>query len=184
MRVPVLDLETAPEGSRDPLAHQAERIGKVINIFGAMANSPALMEMYDLVETHLAKNSNLDNATRQAIHLAVAAVNDCGYCQAAYTGAARAAGFEDEECMRIRQGSLSSHPRLDALLALSRQIADNRGYVDDSVWATAQDAGWSTEGILEAYAEVVRTILTNYFNHLVGTELDLPAPPPLDSHDA
>ncbi|MFO7549551.1 MAG: hypothetical protein R6X29_11890 [Acidimicrobiia bacterium] len=31
---------------------------------------------------------------------------------------------------------------------------------------------------LGAYAEVVRTILGNYFNHLVDTELDLPAAPP------
>lgn len=184
MRVPIHDLDTAPEGSRDPLGHQAKRVGKVINIFGAMANSPALMEMYDLVETHLAKNSNLDNAARQAIHLTVAAVNDCGYCQAAYTGAAKAAGFDDEECLRIRRGDLSTRPELDSLLALSRQIADNRGYVDDSVWATTQEAGWSTEELLDAYAEVVRTILTNYFNHLVGTELDLPAPPPLDGHGA
>jgi hypothetical protein len=40
MRVPIHDLETAPESSRDALSHQAERVGKVINIFGAMANSP------------------------------------------------------------------------------------------------------------------------------------------------
>lgn len=181
MRVPVHELNTAPEGSRDPLSNQAERVGKVINIFGAMANSPALMEMYDLVETHLAKNSNLDNATRQAIHLTVAAVNDCGYCQAAYNGAAKAAGFEDHECLRIRRGNMLSHPKLDALLTLSRQIADNRGYVDDSVWKQAEEEGWSREEILDAYAEVVRTILTNYFNHLVRTELDLPAPPPLQT---
>lgn len=35
--------------------------------------------------------------------------------------------------------------------------------------------------ILDAYADVVRTILTNYFNHLVGTELDLPEVPSLQS---
>lgn len=88
-RIPVHDIESAPPGSRDPLTRQSERVGKAINIFGGMANSPTLMDMYDLVETHLSKNSNLDDATRQAIHLTVAAVNDCDYWQAAYTGAAR-----------------------------------------------------------------------------------------------
>jgi hypothetical protein len=34
--------------------------------------------------------------------------------------------------------------------------------------------------LLEALGEVVRTTLTNYFNHLVGTELDLPPAPELD----
>jgi AhpD family alkylhydroperoxidase len=154
-------------------------MGRVINIFGAMANSPALMEMYDAVESHLAKTSNLDNAVRQAIHLTVAAVNDCGYCQAAYTGAAKRAGFEVDETLQIRRGNLEDDPRLNALPALVRQIADNRGYVDESVWSATLEAGWTTEEILDAYAEVVRTILTNYFNHMVGTDLDLPPAPSL-----
>ncbi|MEX2252382.1 MAG: carboxymuconolactone decarboxylase family protein [Acidimicrobiia bacterium] len=178
-KVPIHDLETAPIGSREPLSRQSERIGRVINIFGAMANSPVLIEMYDLIETHLAKNSNLDNATRQAIHLTVAAVNDCDYCQAAYTGAAKAAGFDIEETIQIRQGKVEGQPKLTALLTLCRQIADNRGWVDDSVWARAIGAGWTVEEILDAYSDVVRTILTNYFNHLVNTEHDLSEVPPL-----
>lgn len=180
-KVPIHDLDSAPIGSRAPLARQAERVGKVINIFGAMANSPLLMEMYDLVETHLAKNSSLDNATRQAIHLTVAAVNDCLYCQSAYTGAALAAGFDLDETVQIRQGKVAEDPRLSALLILARQIADNRGWVDHSAWESALSAGWTTEQILDAYADVVRTIFTNYFNHLVDTEHDLAEVPPLPS---
>lgn len=176
-RVAVHDLDSAPEVSRQPLANQAKRVGKVINIFGAMANSPALMSVYDRVESHLAEHSNLDDATRQAIHLTVAAVNDCDYCQAAYTGAAKKAGFTVEETIAIRAGAMPERPKLEALLALSRQIADNRGYVDDSVWAAALDAGWGEEEILDAYTDVIRTILTNYFNHMVRTELDLPPAP-------
>lgn len=179
MKVPILDIESAPAGAREPLTRQAERVGRVINIFGAMANSPTLMELYDLVETHLAKNSNLDDATRQAIHLTVAAVNDCHYCQSAYTGAAKAAGFDTEETVQIRQGRVDGQSKLNALLTLCRQIADNRGWVDDSAWERALDAGWSKEEILDAYADVVRTIFTNYFNHLVETDHDLPAAPRL-----
>lgn len=176
-RVQVHDLDSAPQGGRSALEHQASRSGRVLNIHGAMANSPTLINLYDLVETHLATNSTLDNATRQAIHLTVAAVNDCDYCQAAYTGAATRAGFSEAETIAIRRGSLPDHPKLDALLRLSRQIADNRGHVDESAWAGAHNAGWSIEEILDAYADVVRTILTNYFNHMVGTELDLPPAP-------
>jgi hypothetical protein len=43
--------------------------------------------------------------------------------------------------------------------------------------APALDAGWSDRQLLEAFADTVRTILTNYFNHYVGTELDLPPAP-------
>jgi AhpD family alkylhydroperoxidase len=176
-RLPVHDVENAPEASREALAHQAARVGKVINIFGMMANSPALMNVYDLVESHLAEHSTLDDATRQAIHLTVAAVNDCDYCQAAYTGAAKRAGFTVDETIAIRQGALPDRPKLQALITLTRQIADNRGYVDESVWSDVLESGWSEEEILDGYIEVVRTILTNYFNHMVGTELDLPPAP-------
>jgi alkylhydroperoxidase family enzyme len=83
-RVPIHDLESAPPGSLGPLSRQAKRVGRVLNIHGAMANSPALIGLYDVMETHLAENSSLDNATRQAIHLAVSAANECDYCQVAY----------------------------------------------------------------------------------------------------
>jgi len=176
-RVRVHDLESAPAASRKALANQARRVGKVLNIFGAMANSPALMNVYDLVESHLAEHSNLDNALRQAIHVTVAAVNDCEYCQAAYTGAAKAAGFTVGQTISLRQGAVPWDHRLQVIVTLARQIADNRGYVDESVWEEALGAGWSEEELLDVYIEVVRTILTNYFNHMVGTELDIPPAP-------
>jgi AhpD family alkylhydroperoxidase len=92
-----------------------------------MANSPPLVELYDLVETHLAKNSNLEDATRQTIHLTMTAVNDCDYCASAYTGAAKAADFDTEEAVQIRQGRVDDRSKFNALLTLYRQIADNRG---------------------------------------------------------
>lgn len=179
-RVPVHTLDDAPDGSRDALERQAERVGKVINIFGEMAHAPALLNMYDRVEQLLRDQSSLDDATRQAIHLTVANVNDCEYCQAAYTGAAKKAGFDTEQTKDIRRGELRDDAKLTALLAVAREIAANTGHVDDATWDGALEAGWSTEQLLEAYADVVRTILTNYFNHLVGTEVDLPAAPALD----
>lgn len=87
----------------------------------------------------------------------------------------------EEQTVQIRQGQVDFDPALDALLAVVREAAEHKGYVDDVTWQRALDAGWSDHQLLEAYADMVRTIMTNYFNHLVGTELDLPAPPDLDS---
>lgn len=176
-RVPVHDLDSAPEAGREALERQSERVGKVLNIFGAMAHAPALINLYDTVETLLSEQSSLEPATREAIHLTVAAVNDCGYCQAAYTGSAKKAGFSEEQTIRIRDGEVTDDDELSALLSLARGIAADRGHVDDATWQAALDAGWTDAQLLEAYADVVRTVLTNYFNHLVGTELDLPAAP-------
>lgn len=177
-RVPIHDPSSAPEASRATLERLAAGTGKVLNIHGAMAASPLVLELYDSMENLLRSRSSLGEPVRQAIHLAVATVNECDYCQAAYTGAALHAGFSLEETVDIRRGELPGRDDLNALLAVVRQVAGDKGYVSDSVWDAALAAGWSQEQLLEAYADVVRTILTNYFNHMTGIELDLrPAPP-------
>jgi alkylhydroperoxidase family enzyme len=106
-------------------------------------------------------------------------VNDCSYCEAAYTGATKVAGFDEETTVAIRRGEVPGDDRLTRRLQLAREIAANRGDVDDGTWKDALEAGWSEKERLEDYAEVVRTIFTNYFNRLVGTEVDRPAPPAL-----
>lgn len=179
-RVPVHTPDDAPEEARETLTALGERAGKVINIFGEMAHAPALLEMYASTEQLLRDKSSLDERARQAIHLTVANVNGCDYCQAAYTGTARRAGFDVEETKHIRRGVLPDDDKLTALLAVAREIAADTGYVEDTTWKTAREAGWSDKELLEAYADVIRTIMTNYFNHMVGTELDLPPAPELD----
>ena len=179
-RVPIYDLTSAPEGSRSALERQSTRVGRTLNIFGAMANAPALIGMYDAVEMVLGSESSLGEPARQAIHLTVAAVNDCEYCQAAYTGAARANGFTIEQTIEIRKGFVSGRDELTALLRVAREIAKHRGHVSQRVWDAAQSAGWGHRQILEVYAEVIRTLLTNYFNHMVDTDLDLSPAPPME----
>ncbi len=179
-RVPVHTLEDAPEGSRPALERQSRRVGKTLNVFGTMAHAPALIGLYDAAETVLAERSSLDAPTREALHLTVAAVNDCAYCQAAYTGAVKREGFSTEQALEIRRGRVEGEPATSALLAVAREIADRRGHVEEATWQAALDIGWSPAELLDAYAEVVRTVLTNWLNHLNGTELDLPAAPPLE----
>lgn len=179
-RVPVHTVDDAPTESQETLEALGNRIGKVINIHAEMAHAPALLHAYDAMERTLRERSSLGEPVRQAIHLTVAHVNHCEYCQAAYTGGAKAAGHSEATTLDIRRGEVPDDDKLTAMLQVCREIAAEKGYVDDRTWKTALEAGWSEKELLEGYAEVVRTILTNYFNHLVGTELDLPAPPPLD----
>jgi len=179
-RVPVHTIEDAPEESRETLEALARRTGKVINIYGEMAHAPALLKAYVAMENVLRAESSLGEPVRQAIHLTVANVNACDYCQAAYTGAAKAVGHSEEATLDIRRGEVPGDKRLTALLQVARQVAADKGHVDDQVWKGAIEAGWTEAQLLEAYADVIRTIMTNYFNHMVGTELDLRPAPPLD----
>jgi AhpD family alkylhydroperoxidase len=178
-RVPVHTLTDAPEESRETLEALAKRSGKVLNIFGEMAHAPVLLKMHANTEGLLREESSLEERERKAIHLTVANVNGCDYCQAAYTGAAKAVGHSEEDTLSIRRGDLLDDRRLTAALVLAREIAANTGFVEDATWDAALASGWSERQLLEVFAEVMRTTLTNYFNHLVGTDLDLPEAPEL-----
>jgi AhpD family alkylhydroperoxidase len=178
-RISVHDIDSAPQASREGLEALHGKYGKTLNIFGAMANAPTLLHAFRAFEGALAEHTSLDTKTREAIHLTVANVNACAYCQGAYTMAAKSTGFDDDEAKDIRRGALPDDERLTALLQVAREIATTKGHVEDTTWKTATEVGWSEEQLLEAYADTVRTIFTNYFNHLVDTEQDVPAAPEL-----
>lgn len=60
-----------------------------------------------------------------------------------------------------------------------REQAGRVGDVQDSTWQAALDAGWSDGQLTETSAVVALNLFTNYVNHLVRTDLDVPAAPSL-----
>ncbi len=177
-RIPVHSVDSAPEGSRDALKALEAKFGKVLNIHGAMAHSPAVLETYAAIQRVLQDTGTFDGRTREAIALAVANVDECTYCQAAHTAGGKSAGLSEQETIDIRRGQVDD-PKLGSLLALVREQTGNVGAVDDATWQAALDAGWTDAQLTETSAVVALNLFTNYFNHLVQTDLDLPAAPSL-----
>ncbi len=143
-----------------------------------MAHSPAVLETYAAIQDALKDTATFDAKTREAIALTVGNVDDCSYCQAAHTAGGKAAGLSTQETIDIRRGSVAE-PKLAALLTLAREQAQHLGHVQDSSWQGALDAGWTDTELTETSAVVALNLFTNYFNHLVQTELDLPPAPAL-----
>lgn len=172
-RIPVHTVDSAPEASRDALKQLEAKYGKVLNIHGEMAHSPAVLHSYVALQDVLKEHAVLDARVREAIALAVGNEDGCTYCQSAHTGAGKAAGLSGDEMIAIRRGDADFDPALDALLALAREYAANVGNTGDAAWQAARDAGWSDEELTELSAHVTLNLLTNYFNHHVHTELDM-----------
>ncbi|MFZ1527485.1 MAG: carboxymuconolactone decarboxylase family protein [Ferruginibacter sp.] len=178
-RIPVHTLDSAPEDSRLDLKGLEARFGKVLNIHGEMAHSPVVLQSYAAIQRIIAEHGSFDPRTREAIALAVATVDECTYCQAAHTGGGKAAGLSHAEMIAVRRGMVESDPALHALLALTREYAAHVGTVADTTWQQALEAGWTDTQLTELSAHVTLNLLTNYFNHYVQTDLDLPAAPAL-----
>ena len=124
-RIPVHTVDSAPEGSRDALKALEATFGKVLNIHGAMAHSPAVLETYVAIQRVLEDTGTLDKRLREVIALAVANVDECSYCQAAHTAGGKAAGLSEQETIDIRRGQVDD-PKLQALVTLVREQAGER----------------------------------------------------------
>ncbi|MBA2695799.1 MAG: hypothetical protein H0U62_08165 [Actinobacteria bacterium] len=100
------------------------------------------------------------------------------------TAGGKAAGLTEEETVAIRRSTFDGDAKLAALLAVTREAMAEVGRVSDATWQAALGAGWSDVELSELSVHVVVNLFTNHFNHLVGTELDLPAAPEVDSESA
>ncbi len=176
-RIPVHTVADAPEATRDELKKLEAKYGKVLNIHGGMAHSPAVLHAYVALQDVLREHATFDAPTREAIALAVGNEDACDYCQAAHTGGGKAVGLSDEQMVAVRRGHADFDSKLDALLRLAREYTAEVGSTSDETWQAALDAGWSTEQLTELSTHVTLNLLTNYFNHHVHTELDVPAAP-------
>ena len=178
-RIPVHTMDDAPEQTGPDLQTLQRKMGKLLNIHAEMAHAPVVLAAYIGVQDAIAAHGSFDAPTREAIALAVGAVDGCDYCQSAHTLGGNAAGWTGEQMLAIRAGQPSGDDKLDALLAVLREAATDVGAVHETTWKRAQHAGWSDEQLSEAFAHLMANLFTNYFNHYAGTELDAPPAPAL-----
>ena len=73
----------------------------VNNFWKALAHDPAtLRRVWDTVKQVMAPGA-LDPLTKEMVYLAVSATNQCGYCIASHTAAARRAGMTDAQLAEL-----------------------------------------------------------------------------------
>ncbi|MCH8561385.1 MULTISPECIES: carboxymuconolactone decarboxylase family protein [unclassified Nesterenkonia] len=178
-RITVETVESAPENAQAELKDLEQKFGKVLNIHGAMASSPVVLQAYIAIQQVIEDYGTFDAQTREAIALAVGNVDECTYCQSAHTQGAKAAGLSEDQTVAIRRGDVDFDPKLAALLQVAREATAEKGNVKDATWQAGLDAGWSTKELTELTTHVALNLYTNYFNHMVETELDVPAAPAL-----
>ncbi len=147
-------------------------LGMTPNLVRSFAHSPAALQAY-LDFNKALGGTSLDGKTREAIALTVAGENGCDYCASAHTALGGMLGVESAELAANLEGR-STDPRLAAVLAFARAVVVKRGWVSDAELAAARAAGLGDTEITEIVTIVAGNILTNYFNHVAGTEVDFP----------
>lgn len=172
-RLKLVDPATATGEAKVQLDGVKKAFGMVPNMLKAMANSPVVVEGLMGVWGALAKGK-LDGKAREAIAIAVAQVNSCGYCLAAHTAIGKMNGFTPEQTAVLRTG-LVGDARLDAVVTLARALVAGNGHLTDGELSAARAGGLGDGEIAEVVANVAVNFYTNYFNHVADPALDFPA---------
>ncbi|MFO8154311.1 carboxymuconolactone decarboxylase family protein [Thioalkalivibrio sp.] len=163
--------DTAPEAARPMLEDAGRQYGMVPNLYAKMAEAPALLEAYLQVSAIFARSS-LSTTEQQVVLLAASRTNQCGYCMGAHSVLADMAEVPVETTDAIRDDRPIPDPRLEALRRFTNQLVERRGWLDDAEVQTFLDAGFTRENLLDVIVGVGQKTLSNYTNHIAGTELD------------
>ena len=150
------------------------KLGSVPNLFLTLAHSPVALNAY-MKLADVAGGGALSAKQREQIALTVGEGNQCGYCVAAHSVIGKMVGLNPTEISAARGGT-SVDAKTAAALTLAAQIVEQRGHISATELANFKTAGFSDGDALEVLVNVVLNILTNYTNHIAGTEIDFPIP--------
>lgn len=149
-----------------------ETYGFVPNLYTEFTgHSPAVAEIY-LSANRLLKGMSLTGQEQQTIMLAISTNNECHYCKAAHSKAARMMGVLPEDIEAITSGDLPSDPRLRSLLAATQRLLDKRGWLTDTDLAELEVLGIDRGQVYEIVALIGIMTMSNFVNHIADTEID------------
>ncbi|MDP9870114.1 MULTISPECIES: carboxymuconolactone decarboxylase family protein [Streptosporangium] len=164
-----------PQLTDDPeglLEETQRQLGRVPNLYAALANGPAALRGYLAMRDALTRGV-LRARLREQIALLVAQENRCTYCVSAHTMRGTRMGLSEEELKLTRDGH-DADPHADAVLQITREVVQAGGRVGDESLARARQAGVTDAELAEIVAHVALNTLSNYFNHLARPDLDFP----------
>jgi uncharacterized peroxidase-related enzyme len=172
MTYPVHTVDTAQAGAKEIPAGAKKSLGFVPNLYGVMAEAPALVKAYATL-SRIFDETSLSATERQIVLLTASYVNDCEYCIAAHSVIAGMQKVPNDVVQAIRAGRPIADTKLEALRLFTAAVVNSRGWPADADTAALLSAGYGRQQVLEVVLGVGMKTLSNYTNHIAATPLDL-----------
>lgn len=174
-RLPMITDQNASLAAQSLLETTRRQLGRVPNLYRAMANGPIALGGYLAFRQALvADGAELDPPMRERIALLTAQMNGCSYCVAAHSFRGGKLGLSPDELLLNREAR-SAEPRVAAALQFAKDAIETRGDVPDATLEMVRAAGWSDAALSEIIAHIALNMFSNLFNHLARPDLDFPA---------
>ncbi|MDR5897597.1 carboxymuconolactone decarboxylase family protein [Halomonas vilamensis] len=168
---PLHTLDSAPQAAKESLQAAEKKMGFLPNIFGKMAEAPALLEAY-LTLDGIYANTSLSPVEQQAALLAISADNECSFCVAAHTGGIKQAGADDALVKDLRERNAPNDAKVAAVTRFARHLNAQRGWAEKAELDAFFSAGFTQQHALELVIACALKTLSNYTNHMVETPLN------------
>jgi uncharacterized peroxidase-related enzyme len=164
--------ETAPDSSKPILETIRKGMGFVPNLMAIFANNPTVLQGYLALDAVWEKGS-FTPRERQLILLAASVENHCNYCTAAHSTAAKGMLHTPAEVVSaIRNNTPVPDPKLNALVALVKEIVRERGYAKEETIQNFLAAGYRKEQVMELLLGIALKTVSNYLDHISPAPID------------
>ncbi|HET9057046.1 MAG TPA: carboxymuconolactone decarboxylase family protein [Chitinophagaceae bacterium] len=146
-------------------------LGMVPNLYAVMAHSDDALGNYLAFQS---AKTTFSNKEKQAVNLVVSQVNECLYCQSAHTLLGTMNGFTEEQTIEIRKGGASFDSKLNALVALAKEVTEKKGFISEASVNNFLSAGYSKGQVVELVMLVAEKTAMNYLYGVTKVNIDFP----------
>lgn len=172
LSLPPVSVESAPQGARKILESSLAQMGRIPNLYANLANSGGLLTTYRHGYDAFRLSSGFSKTEQEVIFLAISRFHKCTYCVAVHSALADMNKVPAEVTNAIRDGRSIEDPKLEELRSFTTIMVASRGLPNPQDLRTFLAAGFMESQVLEIILAIAVKTISNYSNHLFGTQLD------------
>lgn len=126
------------------------------------------------------RKSTLSKKEIEVVNLVVSQYNNCGYCLSAHTAIAGMNGFDNDQILAIREGSIGFDEKLSALADFTIDAIKNRSHASQDAKDNFFAAGYNVQNLIDVVFAISEITITNYIHGLSKIDIDFPLAPSLE----
>ena len=165
--------ETCPGGSKPLLEKSVSSFGVIPNLHAVMAESPELLESYQLLHT-LFQQTSLNAEELTVVWQTINVAHQCHYCVPAHAMIADNMKVDGKITEALINKTELPDPKLQVLHETTLSLLTNRGVLADEELKKFYEAGYTNKQLLEIILGMAQKVISNYTNHLAATPVDQP----------
>jgi uncharacterized peroxidase-related enzyme len=167
-----LTIATAPDASKPALETIQKGFGFIPNLMATFANSPEVLRGYLALDAEWEKTA-FTPPERQLVLITTSLENGCSYCLAAHCTIAKGfMGVPADVVSAIRTRKSTGDPKVDALVALVRELVSQRGHAQPETIQRFLAAGFTKPQVMELLLGIALKTISNYLDHINPAPLD------------